>query len=144
MKCHIRAGLELAWVPRVLNFWTVMSGTRWFWQFYYILLFCTLEFWGFTGDWHPLFQIPNSSPAQPLLLAPSKLFTFRHPWLCKLYLNGRIHLLFQWNIDGCLPELCSYLHIYDLPSWKTPILTSKIGSLRCSRSCLSTWVARFI
>ena len=21
-----------------------------------------LEFWGFTSDWHPLFQIPNSSP----------------------------------------------------------------------------------
>ena len=41
-----------------------MSCTRWFWQFYYIILCCTLEFWGFTSDWHPLFQIPNSSPVQ--------------------------------------------------------------------------------
>ena len=39
-----------------------MSGTCWFWQFYYIMLYSTLEFWGFTSDWHPLFQIPNSSP----------------------------------------------------------------------------------
>ena len=60
------SGLELARVPKdawhLRNFWTVMSGTRWFWQFYYIMLCCTLEFWGFTSDWHPLFQIPNSSP----------------------------------------------------------------------------------
>ena len=48
-----------AWHPH--NFWTEMSGNRWFWQFYYIMLCCTLEFWRFTSDWHPLFQIPNSS-----------------------------------------------------------------------------------
>ena len=41
----------------------LMSGTRWFWQFYYIMLCFTFEFWGFTSDWYPLFQIPNSSPA---------------------------------------------------------------------------------
>ena len=27
-----------------------------------ITIFDTLEFWGFTSDRHPLFQIPNSSP----------------------------------------------------------------------------------
>ena len=47
------------------NFWAVMSGG--FWQFYYITLFFTLEFWVFISDWHPLFQIPNSSPASNYL-----------------------------------------------------------------------------
>ena len=40
-----------------------MFGTHWFWQFCRIMLCCTLEFWGFSSDWHPLFQIPKSSPA---------------------------------------------------------------------------------
>ena len=26
------------------------------------MLCFTLEVWGFTSDWHPFFQIPNSSP----------------------------------------------------------------------------------
>ena len=26
------------------------------------LMCFTLEFWGFSSDWHPLFQFPNSSP----------------------------------------------------------------------------------
>ena len=26
------------------------------------MLCCTLDFFGFTNDWHPLFQISNSSP----------------------------------------------------------------------------------
>ena len=26
------------------------------------MLCCTLDFLGFTNDWHPLFQISNSSP----------------------------------------------------------------------------------
>ena len=52
-----------AWVTWHLpNFWTVVSGTCGVWQFYYIRLFYTLEFWGFTSDRHLLFQIPNSSP----------------------------------------------------------------------------------
>ena len=46
-----------AWNPR--KFWTVMSGTHRFCQFYHIGLCFTLEFWRFTSDWHPLFQIPN-------------------------------------------------------------------------------------
>ena len=49
-----------AWHSR--KYWTVISGTRWFCQFYYIMLCYILGFWGFTSDWHPLFQIPNSSP----------------------------------------------------------------------------------
>ena len=47
--------------PRIFGQY-VMSGTREFWQFYYIMLSFTLEFCSFTSDWHPLFQIPNSSP----------------------------------------------------------------------------------
>ena len=67
---NIEAGLELAWVPTVPRvpgtcevFWTVMSGTCWFWQFYYIMLYCTLEFEDLLviGIWHPLLQILNSS-----------------------------------------------------------------------------------
>ena len=33
-----------------------------FWQFYYIILCVTLKIREFISDWHPLFQIPNSSP----------------------------------------------------------------------------------
>ena len=62
IRAWVSTGAKGAWHP--LNFWTVMSGTRWFWQFYYIMLCFTLKFWGFTSDWHPLFQIPNSSPDQ--------------------------------------------------------------------------------
>jgi hypothetical protein len=39
-----------------------VPGTHRFWQFYYIRLCFTLEFWGFTSDWYPLFKISNSSP----------------------------------------------------------------------------------
>ena len=60
VRAWVSTGAKGALHP--LNFWTVMSGTRSFWQFYYIMLCCTIEFWGFTSDWHPLFQIPNSSP----------------------------------------------------------------------------------
>ena len=59
-RAWVSTGAKGAWHP--WNFWTVMSGTRWCWQFYYIMLCCTLRFWGFTSDWHPLFQIPNSNP----------------------------------------------------------------------------------
>ena len=59
-RAWVSMGAKGAWYP--LNFWTVMSGTRWFWQFYYILLSCTHDFWEFTSDWRLLFQIPNSSP----------------------------------------------------------------------------------
>ena len=59
-RAWVSTGTKGAWHP--WNFWTVMSGTRWFWQFYYIMLCFTLEFWGFTSEWHPLVQIPNSSP----------------------------------------------------------------------------------
>jgi hypothetical protein len=55
LRAWVSTGSKGAWHLR--NFCTVMSGTRWFWQFYYII-----KFWGFTSDWHPLFQIPNSSP----------------------------------------------------------------------------------
>ena len=52
-----------AWHPR--NFWIVLSGTRWFWQFYYITLCFTLKIWRFTSDWHPptVSNSLNSSPA---------------------------------------------------------------------------------
>ena len=61
-RAWVSTGAKGAWHPR--KFWTVMSGTRWFWQFYYIMLCCTLEFWGLTDDWHPMLQIPNSSPVK--------------------------------------------------------------------------------
>ena len=59
-----------------------MSGTRWFWQFYYIMLCCTLEFWGFTSDWHPQFQIPNSSPAKVLwtFIIQVRIFIVVYKW----------------------------------------------------------------
>ena len=59
-RAWVSTGAKGAWHP--LNFWTVMSGTHWFWQIYNIMLCCTLDFLGFTNDWHPLFQISNSSP----------------------------------------------------------------------------------
>ena len=66
----------------------------------------TLEVWGFNSDWHPLFQIPNSSPAFP----PSKnhpfySMTFKcscqgQPLKCNFYLlmyscqnNGKMAIL---------------------------------------------------
>ena len=52
-----------------------MSGTCWFWQFYDIMFCYTLEFWGFTCDWHPLFQISNSSPGMHILTLNNKLKT---------------------------------------------------------------------
>ena len=61
IRAWISTGAKGAWHP--LNFWTIMSGTRVFGQFYYIMLCLTLKICGFTNDWHPLFQIPNSSPA---------------------------------------------------------------------------------
>jgi hypothetical protein len=42
-RAWVSMGAKGAWYP--LNFWTVMTGTRWFWQFYYMMLCCTLEFW---------------------------------------------------------------------------------------------------
>ena len=57
----VSTGAKSVWHPR--NFWTVMSRTRWFWQFYYLMLCCTLEFWGFTSDWHLLccFKFPTQA-----------------------------------------------------------------------------------
>ena len=49
-----------AWHPQ--NFWTALSGNCWFYHFYFIKLCFFLKNWGFTSDWHSLFQIPNSSP----------------------------------------------------------------------------------
>ena len=60
LRTWVSTGAKGAWQPRI--FWIVMSGTRWFWQFYYIMFCCTLEFWGFISDLHPLFQTHNSSP----------------------------------------------------------------------------------
>ena len=65
LRARVSTGAKGAW--HLWNFWTVMSGTRWFWQFYYIIFCFTLEFWGFTSDWPPLFQIPNSSPDTVLI-----------------------------------------------------------------------------
>ena len=47
-RAWVSTGGKGAWHPR--NFWTVMSDTHWFWQFYYIMFCFTLEFWGFTSD----------------------------------------------------------------------------------------------
>ena len=58
-RAWVSTSAKSVWHPQ--NFWTVMSDTRWFWQFYYIMLCCSLEFRGFTSDWHSLFQFPNSS-----------------------------------------------------------------------------------
>ena len=52
----------------------VMSGTCGLWQFWYIRLCYTLEFWGFARDRHQLFQIPNSSP---LILAGLTISYFK-------------------------------------------------------------------
>ena len=60
IRAWVSTGAKGAWHPQ--NVWTVMSGTRWFWQFYNIMVCCTLKLWEFTSDWHLLFQIPNSSP----------------------------------------------------------------------------------
>ena len=59
-RAWVSTGAKGALHPQ--NVWTVMSGARWFWQFYYTMLGFTLEFWGFTSDWCSLFQIVNSSP----------------------------------------------------------------------------------
>ena len=59
-RAWVSTGTKGAW--HLQNFWTVLSGTLRFWQFYYIMLCFTLKIWGFTSDWHPLFQIPNWSP----------------------------------------------------------------------------------
>ena len=74
-RAWVSMGAMGAWYP--LNFWTVMSGTRWFWQFYYIMLCFTLEFWGITSDWHPLFQISNSSPVNITWLANKKVTNWK-------------------------------------------------------------------
>ena len=71
-----------AWHSR--KYWTVISGTRWFCQFYYIMLCYILGFWGFTSDWHPLFQISNSSPdsrVEYLRCWDFKLFFLTIPWV---------------------------------------------------------------
>ena len=60
-RARVSTGATGAWHPE--NFWTELSSTRWFWQFYYIILCFTLKIWEFTSDWHPLFQNCNSSPA---------------------------------------------------------------------------------
>ena len=59
-RAWVSMGAKGAW--HLYNFWTALSGTRRFWQFYYIMLCFTLKIWGFTSVWHPLLQIPNSSP----------------------------------------------------------------------------------
>ena len=41
------------------------------------MLCFTLEFWGFTSDWHPLFQIPNSSPVRDNSVSEFYHFFFR-------------------------------------------------------------------
>ena len=51
-RAWVSTGATGVWHPQ--NFWTVLSGTRWFWQFYYIPLCFTLKIWGFTSDWHYL------------------------------------------------------------------------------------------
>ena len=78
-RAWVSTGATGAWHPR--NYWTVLSSTRWFWQFYYIMLCFTLKIWGFTSDWQPLFQIPKSSPGKrivkdPLKKTPSGLYSF--------------------------------------------------------------------
>ena len=60
IRAWVSTGAKGAW--HLQNFWTVLSGTHGFWQFYYTTLCFTLKIWGFTTDWHPLLQIPNSSP----------------------------------------------------------------------------------
>ena len=52
IRAWVSTGAKGAWHPQ--NSGTFLSGTRGFWQFHYII-------WIFTSDWHPLFQIPNSS-----------------------------------------------------------------------------------
>ena len=114
LRAWVSTGATGAWHPR--NFWTVLSSTRWLWQFYYITLWFTQRYYNkelkicddrrfvvtapalpycrfltISGhffdnylyifdktevqtvilrcwtslnlNWHPLFQIHNSSPA---------------------------------------------------------------------------------
>ena len=90
-----------AWHPQ--NFWTVLSGTRWFWQFWYIMLYFTLNIWGFTSDWHPLFQILNSSPG--LGLAEN---TTRHSSFLEFFWPTSVNTKTQFFE----PTLESFLQIY--------------------------------
>ena len=60
VRAWVIKGAEGAWHLQI--FWTILSGTNKFWQFYYIILCFNFKIWVFTSDWHPLFQIPNSSP----------------------------------------------------------------------------------
>ena len=78
------SGAKGAWHPR--NFRTVLSGTRRLWQFYYLMLCFTLKIRGFTNDWHPLFQIPNLSPADLIYILnlgqvfEGSMHNFRKKW----------------------------------------------------------------
>ena len=77
-----------------------MSGTRGFCQFYYMRLCYTLEFWGFTSDWHPLFQIPNSSPG--IFLSFFKLKLRFLLWIQTTYYLQRSRNLIAYQLVGFL------------------------------------------
>ena len=53
----VSTGAKGAWHPH--HFWTVLSGTHGFWQFYYIMLCFTLKIWGFTSVGSRCFKYPT-------------------------------------------------------------------------------------
>ena len=107
IRAWVSMGAKGAWHP--LNFWTVMSGTRWFWQFYYTMLCCTLAFWEFASDWHPLFQISNSSPVYDKCISTFwQKATFKHKINLQIFLYMSVFIsLTSFKVKSDMSEYCT-------------------------------------
>ena len=89
----------------------------------YIMLCFTLEFWGFTSDWHPLFQIPNSSPV--ITWPVNKRMNWKGSVTEALQCSDRDFFSFVncWNLFilliqemGCLHLVIQSRTLYEIPN----------------------------
>ena len=109
IRAWVSTGTKGAWHP--WNFWTVMSGTPGFWQFYYIMLCFTLKLWGFTSDRHPLFLIPNSSPDSVFIFLWIVLLSFWVPAVSQYFAVRNSVFCLTKTITGKI-QICCMVRIY--------------------------------